>query len=113
MAIGGARLDAVGRSALAPLVGERVPLTAVLTDLPAVKDDQVTLAVRVTTVAGRELREPAHLRLGLDDGQAFSCDPVGPLTEGADDQASLGARGAAPRAEARRLRLRPLSAAAR
>ncbi len=82
-AVGGARLEAVGRSALAPLVGERVPLTAVLTDLPAVEDVQVTLAVRVTEVAGRQLREPAHLRLGLDDGQAFSCDPVGPLTEGA------------------------------
>ena len=54
-----------------------------LTDLPAIKDDQVTLAVRVTDAAGRELREPAHLRLRLEEGQTFAHDPVGPLTEGA------------------------------
>ena len=33
--------------------------------------------------AGRELREPAHLRLRLEEGQALAYDPVGPLTEGA------------------------------
>ena len=78
-----ARLDAVGRSTLAAYVGHHVPLTAVLTDLPAIKDDQVTLAVRVTGAAGRELREPAHLRLRLEEGQTLAYDPVGPLTEGA------------------------------
>ena len=81
--IGGARLDAAGRSTLAGYVGHHIPLTAVLIDLPAIKDDQVTLAVRVTDAAGRELREPAHLRLRLDEGQTFAYDPVGPLTEGA------------------------------
>lgn len=82
-AVGSARLDAVARSELAALAGGREPLTAVLTDLPAVEDDHVTLAVRVTTVAGRQLEEPAHLRLGLDDGRTFAFDPTGPLTEGA------------------------------
>ena len=48
-----------------------------LTDLPAVKDDQVTLAVRVTGVAGRDVREPAHLRLRLEEGQTFGYDPLG------------------------------------
>ena len=81
--VGAARLDAVGRSTLAAYVGHRVPLRAVLIDLPAVKDDQVTLAVRVTDAAGQRLREPAHLRLQLEDGQAFAHDSVGPLSEGA------------------------------
>jgi competence protein ComEC len=80
---GGARLDAIARSTLAPLVGERVALAAVLTDLPSAKEDQVTLAVRVTGVDGREMREPAHLRLRLEEGQTFGHDPTGPLTEGA------------------------------
>ena len=81
--LGGARLDAIAHSALAARTGERVALTAVLTDLPAVKDDQVTLAVRVSGVDGREVREPAHLRLRLEEGQTFAHDPTGPLTEGA------------------------------
>ena len=81
--IGGARLDAVGRSTLASSVGRHVPLTAVLVDLPAIKDDQVTLAVRVTDLGGSALREPAHLRLRLEEGSAFAYDPTGPLTEGA------------------------------
>ena len=81
--VGAARLDAVGRSTLAAYVGQHVPITAVVTDLPAIKDDQVTLAVRVMDAAGRELREPAHLRLRLEEGQALAYDPVGPLTEGA------------------------------
>ena len=80
---GAARLDAVGRSTLAAYIGHHVPVTAVVTDLPAIKDDQVTLAVRVMDAAGRELREPAHLRLRLEEGQALAYDPVGPLTEGA------------------------------
>ena len=81
--IGGARLDVIGRSALAACVGERIPLTAEVTDLPASKDAQVTLAVRVTSASGIAVREPAHLRLRLDDGQTFAFDPVGPLAEGA------------------------------
>ena len=81
--VGGARLDAVGRSTLGAYVGHHVPVTAVLVDLPAVKDDQVTLAVRLTEAAGRELREPAHVRLRLEAGQTLGYEPVGPLTEGA------------------------------
>jgi ComEC/Rec2-related protein len=83
VALGGARLDAIARSALAAHVGERIPLSAVLTDLPTADDGQVTLAVRVTGAAGREVREPAHLRLRLEQGQTFTHDPTGPLTEGA------------------------------
>ena len=81
--VGGARLDAGGRSTLAAYVGRHVPLSAVLTDLPAIKDDQVTLAVRVTDAAGREVLEPAHLSLRLGEEEAFAYDPAGPLTEGA------------------------------
>jgi competence protein ComEC len=81
--LGGARLDALAQSALRARVGERVALTAVLTDLPAVKEDQVTLAVRVTDADGRAVREPAHLRLRLEEGQTLPHDPTGPLTEGA------------------------------
>ncbi len=81
--LGGARLDAVARSSLAAYTGDRVSLAAVLTDLPAIDADQVTLALRVTDAGGRRLREPAHLRLRLGDGEAFAHDPTGPLTEGA------------------------------
>ena len=81
--LGGARLDAIARSTLAPYIGERIALTAVLTDLPSAKEDQVTLAVRVSGVEGREVREPAHLRLRLEAEQSFGHDPTGPLTEGA------------------------------
>ena len=81
--VGGARLDAVARSTLAAYAGRHISLSAVLIDLPAVKDDQVTLALQVTDAAGGRLREPAHLRLRLEDGQTFAHDPVGPLTEGA------------------------------
>lgn len=81
--LGGARLDAVAHSALTAYTGEHIALTAVVTDLPAAKDDQVTLAVKVTGVDGREVREPAHLRLRLEEGQTLAHDPTGPLTEGA------------------------------
>jgi competence protein ComEC len=81
--LGGARLDASARSSLAAYTGERVSLAAVLTDLPKTAADQVTLALRVTDVGGRQMREPAHLRLRLEEGQAFAHDPTGPLTEGA------------------------------
>jgi len=81
--LGGARLDAIARSTLAPYVGERIALSAVVTDLPSAKEDQVTLAVRVTGVDGGKISEPAHLRLRLEEGQTFGHDPTGPLTEGA------------------------------
>ena len=81
--IGSARLQALSRSELRACVGQRVALTAVLVDLPAIKDDRVTLAVRVIRVGGREVGEPAHLRLRLAEGQTLPLDPVGPLTEGA------------------------------
>jgi competence protein ComEC len=83
VALGGARLAAIGRSTLVAYTGHHVPMTAVLTDLPTEKDGEVTLAVRVTGVAGAPVREPAHLRLRLDDGQALGYQPTGPLTEGA------------------------------
>ena len=83
VALGGARLAAIGRSTLAGYAGHHVPLTAVLTDLPTEKDGEVTLAVRVTSVAGVAVREPAHLRLRLEDGQTLGYQPTGPLTEGA------------------------------
>ncbi len=81
--LGGARLDAIGRSTLAAYAGQHLALTAVLTDLPAEKEGEVTLAVRVTEVAGVRLGEPAHLRLRLEEGQTLGYDPTGPLTEGA------------------------------
>ena len=83
-ALGGARLEAMGHSTLAAYAGHRVPLTAVLTDLPDEKESQITLAIRVTSVAGVALREPAHLRLRLEDGQTLGYHPTGPLTEGAE-----------------------------
>jgi len=82
-AIGGARLDSVARSSLAEHVGHHEPITAVLTDLPTEKDGQVTLAVRVTSVDGATLHEPAHLRLMLEEGMTLGYRPTGPLTEGA------------------------------
>lgn len=81
--VGGARLDAIGRSTLVAYAGHREPIDAVLVDLPAEKDGQVTLAVQVTSVAGAALREPAHLRLRLEEGQTLGYRPTGPLTEGA------------------------------
>jgi competence protein ComEC len=83
VALGGARLAALGRSTLAAYAGHHVPLAAVLTDLPAEKNGEVTLAVRVTSVAGVAVREPAHLRLHLEEGQTLGYRPTGPLTEGA------------------------------
>ena len=82
LAVGGSRLDAVGHSALQAYEGRSVALTAVLTDLPAAKDDQVTLAVAVRAVSGVPLAEPAHLRLRLEDGEPFVLDSCGALVEG-------------------------------
>lgn len=84
VALGGARLDALGRSVLVAHTGQHAALTAVLTDLPTEKDGQVTLVVRVTSIAGEHVSEPAHLRLRLEDGQTLGYDPTGPLTEGAE-----------------------------
>jgi competence protein ComEC len=81
--LGGARLATIGRSTLTAYAGQRVPMTAVLTDLPTEKNGEVTLAIRVTGVDGLSVREPAHLRLRLDDGQTLGYQPTGPLTEGA------------------------------
>ena len=46
--VGGARIAALERSALAAYVGRGVDVRATLTDLPQVKDDRVTLALDVT-----------------------------------------------------------------
>lgn len=81
--IGGARLDALDRSVLMASVGRDLPLSAVLTDLPTQKDEQVTLPVVVTGAAGRAVCEPAHLRLRLERGQTLADEPSGLLTEGA------------------------------
>ncbi len=83
LAVGGSRLAAVGHSALQAYDGRTVALTAVLTDLPAAKDDQVTLAVAVRAVDGAPLAAPAHLRLQLEDGEPFVLDSCGTLVEGA------------------------------
>jgi len=83
VAVGGSRLDALGHSALQAHEGRSVTLTAVLTDLPAAKDDQVTLAVAVRAVSGAPLAEPAHLCLRLEDGESFVLDSCGALVEGA------------------------------
>ena len=82
-AAGAARLDALGRSALGAYEGHYVALRAEVTDLPAIKDAQVTLAVRVLDIDGVRMREPAHLRLNLGDGESFALDTTGPLSEGA------------------------------
>jgi competence protein ComEC len=73
----------VASSALGARVGERLDLRAEVVDLPAIKEDQVTLAVRVAQAGEVVMREPAHLRLQLDDGQQLTLDPTGPLVEGA------------------------------
>ena len=83
LVMGAERLDSLQRSHLQSLVGRKVGLVAVLTDLPAIKGDQVTLAVDVKTVNGTPRPEPAHLRLKLDAGRHLSFAPCGRLVEGA------------------------------
>lgn len=83
LSVGGARLAGLEKSALAGQVGRTVALAGVLTDLPAIDEDEVTLAMDVTCVAGTSVDEPAHLRLRLAQGQRFALDPCGPLSEGA------------------------------
>ncbi len=82
-AVGGARLASLSRSSLAASTGRSVDLQAVLTDLPVVKDQDVTLVVGVLAADGARLSEPAHLRLRLDDGASFTPDSGGALVEGA------------------------------
>ncbi len=83
LGVGGSRIAALEQSALVSATGETVPLSAVVTDLPDVEPDQVTLAVDVRESGGAPLDEPAHLRLRLEEGQRYEYDPCGPLTEGA------------------------------
>ena len=83
LAVAHQRLVSLDHSALRPLTGQTVSLQTVLTDLPAVSGDQVTLAVRVTSADGHAMSEPAHLRLELSHGQMFTPDSSGPLVEGA------------------------------
>lgn len=82
LAVGGARLASLEGSELAGCIGRTVGLTAVLTDLPAVKEQNVTLALAVESVDGSTVREPAHLRLRLADGQTVPAGSTGPLVEG-------------------------------
>jgi competence protein ComEC len=81
-AVGEARLAAFSACELRSSVGRSLPVTAVLTDLPAIGQRQVTLAVRVTRVGQKTLSEPAHLRLRLGAGETVSLDACGPLVEG-------------------------------
>ncbi len=80
--VGEWRLAALERSALRPAVGRTVGLRATLTDLPREKQGVVTLALSVTEVNGRPVREPAHLRLYLDGERSPRLDSAGPLVEG-------------------------------
>ncbi len=96
-----ARLTHLSDSRLAALTGRTVDLRAVLTALPTVKDAEVTLAVAVESADGARVAEPAQLRLRLEDGQSFTPDPTGSLTEGALHRRRLGARPASAGAEAR------------
>jgi competence protein ComEC len=84
LAVGGARIAALGRSALAPWTGHTVTVAAVLTDLPAVKEQEAALALQVRGVNGFTLSEPAHLRLRLDDGQSLPPGSTGRLVEGVE-----------------------------
>lgn len=83
LGIGGVRLEGLEHSALGDRVGQTVTLTGVLTDLPDIDDDQVTLALTARSADGRPIDEPAHARLRLGEGQRFALDPCGPLSEGA------------------------------
>ena len=83
LGVGDLRLGALEGSDLAGRVGSRVAITGVLTDLPDIEDDQVTLTLAVRSVAGGLVDEPAHLRLQLGEGERLELDPTGSLTEGA------------------------------
>lgn len=105
LAMGEQRLGAIGESRLAGYVGQTVALQAVVTDLPAIDDDQVTLAVDVAAVdvaavgsARLADPEPAHLSLRLDEDRRYELDPTGPLAEGA--VVTLASAGVEPLPEA-------------
>lgn len=66
--VGGSRLEALERSALAGYVGRAVDVGATLTDLPQVKGERVTLALAVTAVGAARVSEPARLTLQLEPG---------------------------------------------
>lgn len=83
VAVGGARLTDLQRSALNACVGDRVTLAATLVDLPELRDDRLSLPLRVDAVDGRAVDEPAHLSLRVEEGEAPDLDQCGPLTEGA------------------------------
>lgn len=83
LGIGGSRLAALQESDLAAHAGERLPVAAIVTDLPDIDSDQVTLALAVTRLGATPVDEPAHLRLRLEDGQQLPLEPCGPLSEGA------------------------------
>ncbi len=78
LGVGGSRIAALEQSALVSATGETVPLSAVVTDLPDVEPDQVTLAVDVRESGGAPLDEPAHLRLRLEEGQRYELRPLRP-----------------------------------
>jgi competence protein ComEC len=82
-AVGGARLTALERSELTSSIGRRVSLSATLVDLPELRGDRFSLAVRVTALDGRPVHEPAHLALRVEEGETPDLDQCGPLTEGA------------------------------
>lgn len=83
VAVGGARLCRLEDSTLAAYVGREADVTATLTDLPALKNGKVTLALQVSRLGRVPMDEPAHLRLQLPEGQVFRPDPEGDLVEGA------------------------------
>ncbi len=82
-AVGGARLTTLERSALTGSIGDRITLRATLVDLPELRDDRLSLPLRVDAVDGRPVDEPAHLTLKVDEGETPDLDQCGPLTEGA------------------------------
>jgi competence protein ComEC len=83
LAAGQGRLNALRASRLAVYTGHTVDVSAELSELPAVKGDQVTLAVKVRGVGGARLAEPAHLRLRLNQGERFAGRACAGLVEGA------------------------------
>jgi len=82
--VGGARLDSLARSDLAPLTGSRVDIEATVVDLPKVKESRITLLLRVTAVDGTAVDEPARIGLDLPDEATLArvTDPCRGLTEG-------------------------------
>jgi competence protein ComEC len=82
-ALGAARLAGIASSQLAARIGASVTLDATLVDLPELREDRLTLPLRVTAVDGAAVDEPAHLALRVAEGERPDLDQTGPLTEGA------------------------------